>query len=246
MRQYVRDQRRAVAARLRQLERHDLIRRDRAPELTQRDAVAQTAPATGAKTSRPWKVALIGSRHSGESPMSTPRLTPPSASAARPQQPVVGADENAISCDAQRDRTSLAADAGIDDREMHARRAVGERRAQRQRARADVVARDAVVEIDDARARAAPRDHRVADADELVREAVVRQERDRAACSRASRRVRQDRVEEPVDVVPCGFDVRLEAVLAQRRARYRTDRDDPRAARPGGPARAGSGPSMRT
>ena len=45
------------------------------------------------------------------------------------QQAVVGSDEDPLRRrDAQRDRTARAADAGVDDREVHARRAVAEGR----------------------------------------------------------------------------------------------------------------------
>ena len=61
------------------------------------------------------------------------------------EQAVVGADEEAVLLGgAQRDRAALGADLGVDDGEVHARREVGQRAAQDERAGAHVVARDAV------------------------------------------------------------------------------------------------------
>jgi hypothetical protein len=94
------------------------------------------------------------------------------------QQPVVGADQEPVLLrGAQRDRASLAADPGIDHRQMDARREVGQRPAEDQRAGAHVVARDAMRHVEYADLRCQARDDAVAHADELVVVAVVGEER---------------------------------------------------------------------
>ena len=61
------------------------------------------------------------------------------------EQAVVGPDEDAVLLGgAHRDGAALAADLGVDDREVHAGREVGQRAAQHERAGAHVVALDAV------------------------------------------------------------------------------------------------------
>ena len=77
--------------------------------------------------------------------------TPPRRSAAEREQPVVGADQEALAGgDARRPRRSVPTP-GIDDREVDRRAASRHRRLQRERAAADVPGRDAVGEVDDAR-----------------------------------------------------------------------------------------------
>ena len=113
--------------------------------------------------------------------MSTASTTPPRRSAAGISRPLSG-PTSMRSCSAVRSATarrasrSDGADAGVDDGEVHARGHVRQRVAQHERAGAHVVAGDRVGDVDHARARAAPRDHAVADADELVAVAVVGQE----------------------------------------------------------------------
>ena len=140
--------------------------------------------------------------------MSTASTTPPKRSRGERQQAVVGADEDAVVLGrAQRDRAPLAADLGVDDREMHARRAVRQRAAQDERAGAHVVARDAVGDVDDARLGRDARDHAVADPDEVVGEAVVGEERDRAlhrASTRSGARERALRLPGSRSLTPCG------------------------------------------
>ena len=75
------------------------------------------------------------------------------------QQAVVGPDEDAVVLGgAHRHGAALAADLGVDDREVHAGREVGQRAAQHERAGAHVVAIDAVGDVDDRapRARSGP------------------------------------------------------------------------------------------
>ena len=91
------------------------------------DRREDVAAVEGARTRAP------GAR--GERPMSTASTTPPSRSRGGHQQPVVGPDQEPLLAGrAQRDRAARAApdgaDAGIDDGEVHARRAGrGARRA---------------------------------------------------------------------------------------------------------------------
>ena len=66
------------------------------------------------------------------------------------QQPVVRPDQDPAVGEPQRDRAPLGADVRVDHREVHAGRQERERPAQHQRAGLDVVARDAVREIDNA------------------------------------------------------------------------------------------------
>ena len=65
------------------------------------------------------------------------------------QQAVVGADEDAVVLGgAHRHGAALAADLGVDDREVHAGREVGQRAAQHERAGAHVVAVDPVADVE--------------------------------------------------------------------------------------------------
>jgi hypothetical protein len=106
------------------------------------------------------------------------------------QQPVVRADEQAAlidrpHCHGAPPARSGRAHPGIDDGEDDRVGQVGERRPQHDRPGVDVVAGERVGQVDHARLRAAARDHRVADTDELVAEAVVGQERDDRGCHRS-------------------------------------------------------------
>jgi hypothetical protein len=84
-----------------------------------------------------------------------------------------------------RHETPVGPHAGIDDGEHDRRlREVLDRADERERAGADVVGWQLVREIDDRRAGCLGDDDALADADELVREAVVREERDDAGRDR--------------------------------------------------------------
>ena len=108
-------------------------------------APAARCAATGAKRSRPWKVADVGSRRCGERATSTASTAPPKRSTASASRPLSGPDEDALVLGgAHRHGAALAADLGVDDREVHAGREVGQRAAQHERAGAHVVAIDAV------------------------------------------------------------------------------------------------------
>jgi hypothetical protein len=97
----------------------------------------------------------------------------------RREQPVVGSDEHALTTgDLDGDGAARRADTGIDDREDHAGVDVLDGARQGERTGADVVRRDAVGDVDDRRVRGDGPDDRLADADELVVEAVVGEERD--------------------------------------------------------------------
>ena len=86
-----------------------------------------------------------------------------------PEQPVVGSDEQPLVGRAHGHGAPLPADLGVDDGEMDAGRQVGQGIAQQHGAGPDVVAGDAVPDVDHARLGRDPGDHRVADPDELVR-----------------------------------------------------------------------------
>ncbi len=119
-------------------------------------ASASSAPrarwaATGAKMSRPWKVADSGSRRWGERVMSTATSIPPQRSAARLQQPVVGADEDPPVRAAQGHGAPLGAHLRVHDGHVHAHWHVGQRVAQHERALANRVAGHTVGDVDDLR-----------------------------------------------------------------------------------------------
>ena len=86
-----------------------------------------------------------------------------------------------------------------------------------------------VGEVDHPRLRADPGDHAVADADELVLEPVVRQERDDRNAHGPFAASATSASTSPSMSWRRRLDVRLEPVLAQRRARDRADADQPRA-----------------
>jgi S-adenosylmethionine hydrolase len=118
------------------------------------------------------------------------------------QQPVVGTDEEAVLLGAaQRDGPALGPDLGVDDRQVHAGGHVRQCAAQDQCAGADVVPGDPVRDVDDPRRRRDPGDDAVADADEVVVEPIVAEERHvrhapvESRCAfRRTRRRRQDDV----------------------------------------------------
>ena len=95
-------------------------------------APAARCAATGAKMSRPWNVAddRLEAVRRARDVDGLDRAA--EALGGEREQPVVGPDEDAVLLGrAQRDRAPLAADLGVDDREVHARREVGQRAAQR-------------------------------------------------------------------------------------------------------------------
>ena len=95
------------------------------------------------------------------------------------EQSVVGTDEHAFAVgDFDGDRLACAADPRIDDAEHDAAREVRDASGQRQAAGAHVERCDLVGEVDDAGVRSDVVDDCFDDADELVDEAVVGQERD--------------------------------------------------------------------
>ena len=105
--------------------------------------------ATGANRSRPWNVADTGSSRHGECEISTASATPPKRSAAGISRPLSG-PTSMRSSSAVRSATARrrAPDLGVDDREVHARRRVGQRPREHQRAGEHGLARDAVGEVD--------------------------------------------------------------------------------------------------
>ena len=97
----------------------------------------------------------------------------------RGEQTVVGTEEHAPG-HLYAHQTAAGADARVDDRQVHARSAERQRTAQDEGSGPDVVAVEAVGEVDDPRLGRDSRDHRAADPGELVARAVVRQEGDRS------------------------------------------------------------------
>ena len=94
------------------------------------------------------------------------------------QQPVVGADEDAIAGHPERDRAPVPADAGIDHRQVDADRQVRQRVGEDDRPLRHGLRRDAVRDVDHLRIGSDPHHHPVADADEIVLEAEVGQKSD--------------------------------------------------------------------
>ncbi len=142
------------------------------------------------------------------------------------QQPVVRPDIQPAFAVAECEGPARSADAGIDDREMHARRHVRQRVREHQRGLQHVAGPHAVREVDDLDVRRDPLHHAVAGADEVVLEPEVGEEGDEHL-------ERTYGVEETFEVVRrCDGD-HLEPVLAGLGRRLRADRDDrqPRACR---------------
>ena len=190
--------------------------------------------ATGAKTSRPWNVAEIGRSAKRRAPDVDRLDHAPGRSAAERQQPVVGPDEHPPVREPQRDApprprrrpgrpprdgprpAGTAARAGGPAPPLRTSRAAPD-----------------AVEVDHARVGADARDHPVADADEVVVEPVVGQERDDAARLTGARpRPPPAPRSSPSMSWRLASTSRLEAVLAQRRARHRADADEPRSQAP--------------
>ena len=96
----------------------------------------------------------------------------------RDQKAVVGADEQAAVRRPERDGVAARPDARVDDRKMHPDGQVRDRAGEHAGAVPDRLRPDPVGDVDDLRLRAGAQDDTVADADEVVRGAEVRQERD--------------------------------------------------------------------
>ena len=103
------------------------------------------------------------------------------------QQSVVRADQQTVVGDPQRHRAALGAHIGIDNREVDANRQVWQRSPQHDRSGPDIVAGDPMREVDHTRLRTDRGDHRMAEPDEVVLHAVVRQERDHRRAHAATR-----------------------------------------------------------
>jgi hypothetical protein len=175
--QRVADDVRALDARPRKLQGDEVRRVHRLPGLGRRRALGQ---ARGDWRERVAPVERRGHRLQAVRRVAHVDRLHRAAEACRGerQQPVVRADQEPVLLGgAQRDRAALAADARIDHRQMDARREVGQRPAEDQRAGAHVVALDAVRHVEHADLRRQARDDAVAHADELVVVAVVGQER---------------------------------------------------------------------
>ena len=181
-------ERSVVRVRLRELRRTSVRGSTGSPTIAQRPRRRQ-APRRRARTRRGRGTSANGRRHSGESPMSAASRTPPSASAASQSRPLSGPTSNCAGRSARSAmRAACRADPGSTTARCTPAGQYGRAARSASAPRADVVACDAVAEVDDARARAAARDHRVADADEFVARAVIRQEGDQRPAIAAQRR----------------------------------------------------------
>ena len=99
------------------------------------------------------------------------------------QQAVVRPDVQAAVTAAQGERAAIAADSRVDDREVHADRHERQRVGQDEGSLEHVLREDAVRDVDHVGVRRDPLDDAVADADELVRDAIVgEQGYDRPRC----------------------------------------------------------------
>jgi hypothetical protein len=96
----------------------------------------------------------------------------------RHEQPIVRPDVETPVAAPQRDLPAVTADAGIDDREVHAFGEVRQRVREHDRALEHLVRLDPVRDVDDLDLGRDPPHHAVADADEVVLEPEVGQERD--------------------------------------------------------------------
>jgi hypothetical protein len=135
--------------------------------------------AAGAKMSRPWNVLDKRLEHHLSRVDHASLLHAAETLPRDREQPVVRPDHEGARGRLQREREALAADAGIDDGKVH--RLLGHVRngaAQRERPRGDVLTQDRVRQVDHVHVGRDSRDHAVTDADELVVEAVVREEHD--------------------------------------------------------------------
>ena len=110
----------------------------------------------------------------------------PSALGCPPEQSVIGTDQDPLVRQQQRYSPPLGSDTRIDNGQMNSNREVRKGGAEEQRACADVVAPDAMSEVDHARLRALHSYDRVANANEFVGQPIVREERDRRLVDRVS------------------------------------------------------------
>ena len=94
------------------------------------------------------------------------------------QQSVVRSDKDPALAGPDRDGAATAANAGIDDRQVHRRRKVRDGACENQRALSHRLGRDPVGDVEDLGVAGDPLHHAPADADEVVLEPEVGQERD--------------------------------------------------------------------
>ena len=132
--------------------------------------------AAGEKRSRPWNVRENVLERVRRVRELVRRLDAAVSLGRRQEQAVVGPDVEPPGRVAQRERASLSADAGVDDRKVHAHGHVRERVREHQRALQDASGPDAVGDVDHADVRRDARDDAVAGADEVVLEAEVGEE----------------------------------------------------------------------
>ena len=162
--------------RLRQIQLHERVRRQRRPELRRLDAEREV------RGRRREEIAPVEcSRHGLERVggiRELVRALDPAQLRGGHEQPVVGADEEITVRVANDDGPACAADAGIDDGEVHAHGHVRKRVAQDERAGQHALRRDSVRHVDDLDVGRDALDDAVTGADEVVRQAEVAEERD--------------------------------------------------------------------
>ena len=98
---------------------------------------------------------------------------PPRRSDGHQQKAVVRPDVAAAVAAAQRDRAAIPADSRVDNGKVHADGHERQRVGQDEGALQHMLGKDAVGDVDEVGVGRDPFDHAVADADELVRDAVV-------------------------------------------------------------------------
>ena len=135
--------------------------------------------ATGANTSRPWKVAETGSRRNGVALTSTAKSTPPAACAAGHSRPLSGPTSTVPLRDRSATPRRCAADARVDDRQHDPAGKERQRVLQHECGMPDVGRRQIVRDVDHGRAGGDALDHAMTDAHPLVAVPVVGQEGDR-------------------------------------------------------------------
>ena len=162
---------------LRQVEAHERAGADRRAELADRDAVGEM------RGGRREQIAAVeGARHRAERVRGVGELVrlgdPAARSAAGSSSPLSGPTKSRPSLVAQRKRAPMAADAGVDDCEMHPDRHVGQRVGEHERALQHRLRRDSVRDVDDLGLRGDSLDDAVAGSDEVVLQAEVGEKRD--------------------------------------------------------------------
>ena len=175
-----------------------------------------SAAATGAKTSRPWNVALRGERKKRSSVSSTMRRTV-AGGAASESRPLSGPTRSAASVSTQSARRALPTPGSTTATWTVPRGKPRHRVAQHERAGEHVLRRDAVRHVDHRHARRARRDHALHDADQGIGEAEVGGEGDQRGLTRLSEIRRSTSSQSTWPIRMCVSWMRGDSVLAETR-----------------------------